>query len=57
MPELFEGRHVYIAVPPLYKVKIGNQEYYFEKDAQLEELLVCATASASSTSAPATARA
>src|SRR6185503_20753627 len=40
MPELFEGRHVYIAVPPLYKVKIGNQEYYFEKDAQLEELLV-----------------
>ena len=40
MPELFEGRHVYIAVPPLYKVKIGNQEFYFEKDAQLEELLV-----------------
>ncbi len=40
MPDLFEGRHVYIAVPPLYKVKIGNQEYYFEKDAQLEELLV-----------------
>jgi DNA gyrase subunit B len=31
---------VYIAVPPLYKVKIGNQEFYFEKDAQLEELLV-----------------
>jgi DNA gyrase subunit B len=27
-------------VPPLYKVKIGNQEYYFEKEAQLEELLV-----------------
>jgi DNA gyrase subunit B len=27
-------------VPPLYKVKLGNQEYYFEKDAQLEELLV-----------------
>jgi DNA gyrase subunit B len=40
MPDLFEGRHVYIAVPPLYKVKIGNQEWYFEKDAQLEELLV-----------------
>jgi DNA gyrase subunit B len=40
MPDLFESRHVYIAVPPLYKVKIGNQEYYFEKDAQLEELLV-----------------
>ncbi|MGE5690414.1 MAG: DNA topoisomerase (ATP-hydrolyzing) subunit B [Pseudomonadota bacterium] len=40
MPELFERGHVYIAVPPLYKVKIANQEYYFEKDAQLEELLV-----------------
>jgi DNA gyrase subunit B len=40
MPELFERGHVYIAVPPLYKVKIGNQEFYFEKEAQLEELLV-----------------
>jgi DNA gyrase subunit B len=40
MPELIESGHVYIAVPPLYKVKLGNQELYFEKDAQLEELLV-----------------
>jgi DNA gyrase subunit B len=40
MPELFDRGHVYIAVPPLYKVKVGNQEFYFEKDAQLEELLV-----------------
>jgi DNA gyrase subunit B len=39
MPELIEQGHVYIAVPPLYKVKLGSQEYYFEKDAQLEELL------------------
>jgi DNA gyrase subunit B len=39
MRELIEQGHVYIAVPPLYKVKLGNQEYYFEKDAQLEELL------------------
>ncbi|HEY1317762.1 MAG TPA: DNA topoisomerase (ATP-hydrolyzing) subunit B [Gaiella sp.] len=40
MSELIESGHVYIAVPPLYKVKLGNQEFYFEKDAQLEELLV-----------------
>jgi DNA gyrase subunit B len=38
--ELIERGHVYIAVPPLYHVKLGNQEMYFEKDAQLEELLV-----------------
>jgi DNA gyrase subunit B len=39
MPELINGGHVYIAVPPLYKVKLGSQEFYFEKDAQLEDLL------------------
>ncbi len=39
MPELIEQGHIYIAVPPLYKVKLGSQEFYFEKDAQLEELL------------------
>jgi DNA gyrase subunit B len=40
MPELFERGHIYIAVPPLYKVKVGGQEFYFEKEGQLEELLV-----------------
>jgi DNA gyrase subunit B len=40
MPELIERGHVYIAVPPLYLVRMGNQEFYFEKDAQLEELLI-----------------
>jgi DNA gyrase subunit B len=39
MPELIEQGHIYIAVPPLYKVKLGSQEFYFEKDSQLEELL------------------
>ena len=39
MPELINAGHIYIAVPPLYKVKLGSQEYYFEKDAQLEDLL------------------
>src|SRR5438105_1353934 len=40
MRELFEYGHVYIAVPPLYKAKLGKQEFYFEKEAQLEDLLV-----------------
>jgi DNA gyrase subunit B len=40
MRELFEYGHVYIAVPPLYKVKLGKQEFYFEKESQLEDLLV-----------------
>jgi DNA gyrase subunit B len=39
MPELIANGHIYIAVPPLYKVKLGQQDYYFEKDAQLEDLL------------------
>jgi len=40
MKELVEGGFVYIAVPPLYRVKIGNQEQYVEKESQLEDLLV-----------------
>ncbi len=40
MPELFERGHVFIAVPPLYHVKLGSRGMYFEKDAQLEDLLV-----------------
>jgi len=40
MEELFDRGHVYIAVPPLYLVKLGQQETYLVKDAQLEELLV-----------------
>ena len=40
MPELFERGHIYIAVPPLYRVKLGSRELYFEKDHQLEELLL-----------------
>jgi DNA gyrase subunit B len=40
MPELFERGHVYIAVPPLYLARLGNQQNYLEKDSQLEDLLV-----------------
>ena len=40
MPELVEGGHVYIAVPPLYRVKVGSREVYIEKESQFEDLLV-----------------
>ncbi len=40
MPELVKEGHVYIAVAPLYRVKIGNQETYVEKESQFEDLLV-----------------
>jgi DNA gyrase subunit B len=39
MPELIDRGHVYIAAAPLYRAKLGNQEFYFEKEGQLEELL------------------
>jgi len=39
MQELVEGGYVYIAVPPLYRVKIGSQLRYIEKESQFEELL------------------
>src|SRR5207237_9185209 len=39
MPELIDRGHVHIAAAPLYRAKLGTQEFYFEKDVQLEELL------------------
>jgi DNA gyrase subunit B len=40
MQELVEGGYIYIAVPPLYRVKVGNKELYVERESQFEELLV-----------------
>jgi DNA gyrase subunit B len=40
MQELIEAGYVYIAKPPLYKLKQGSRERYIEKDAELEEILL-----------------
>jgi DNA gyrase subunit B len=40
MQELIEAGYVYIAKPPLYKLKQGRNERYIEKDSELEEFLL-----------------
>jgi len=40
MPELIEQGYVYIAKPPLYRLKQGSREQYIEKESELEEVLL-----------------
>ncbi|MHB8922678.1 MAG: DNA topoisomerase (ATP-hydrolyzing) subunit B [Thermoleophilia bacterium] len=40
MKEMIDAGYVYIAQPPLFRIKQGSQEIYVDKESQLEELLL-----------------
>jgi DNA gyrase subunit B len=40
MQPLIEAGYVYIAKPPLYRIKSGRSERYIEKESELEEILL-----------------
>jgi DNA gyrase subunit B len=39
-PEIIDGNHLYIAQPPLYKVKRGKSETYLKNERSLEEYVI-----------------
>jgi DNA gyrase subunit B len=40
MPELIKQGYVYIAKPPLYKLKLDGQDVWVERESELEDLLL-----------------
>ncbi|MEM4318442.1 MAG: DNA topoisomerase (ATP-hydrolyzing) subunit B [Candidatus Pacearchaeota archaeon] len=39
MPQLIENGHIYVAVPPLYRVRRGNKDYYVYNEDELKDLV------------------
>ncbi|MEM1577419.1 MAG: DNA topoisomerase (ATP-hydrolyzing) subunit B [Candidatus Pacearchaeota archaeon] len=39
LPELIKNNHIYVAIPPLYRVRKGNKDFYIYSDEELKELI------------------